>query len=175
MRRTMTALFLSLAACAAGAQSSRTASFPSVEGKDLNDRSLSLPADFAAPASLVFVAFERSQQEEVDTWKPFVTEMQRLRPGLRFYELPAIGKGYTWLRGFIDGGMRSGIPDPDLRASTVTLYIDVAPFVKALGIESTKKIAAFVVAPSGEILARSSGRWSESSAAPLAEALKALP
>jgi hypothetical protein len=32
-----------------------------------------------------------------------------------------------------------------------------------------------VVAPSGEILARSSGRWSESSAAPLAEALKALP
>jgi hypothetical protein len=54
--------------------------FPTVEGKDLNDRRLTLPADFAAPASLVFVAFERKQQGEVDSWKPFVQEMQRMRP-----------------------------------------------------------------------------------------------
>jgi hypothetical protein len=170
----MTTLLLSLAAFA-GAQGSAPAAFPPVEGKDLNDRSISLPGDFAGPASLVFVAFERSQQEEVDSWKPFVQEMQRLRPGLRFYELPTIGKGYTWLRGFIDGGMRSGIPDPNLRASTITLYIDVAAFVKALGVETTKKIAAFVIAPSGEILGRSSGRYTAAVAAPLAEALKTLP
>jgi hypothetical protein len=171
----MTALVFSLAACAAGAQGSTPAAFPPVEGKDLNDRTLSLPGDFAGPASLVFVAFERSQQEEVDTWKPFIQEMQRLRPGLRFYELPTIGKGYAWLRGFIDGGMRSGIPDPNLRASTVTLYIDVAPFVKALGVESTKRIAALVITPSGEILGRSSGRYTAAAAAPLAEALQGMP
>ena len=174
MRATMTTL-LSLAAFAAGAQGSAPAGFPPVEGKDLNERTLSLPGDFAGPASLVFVAFERSQQEDVDSWKPFVQEMQRLRPGLRFYELPEIGKGYTWLRGFIDGGMVSGIPDPNLRASTITLYIEVAPFVKALGVETTKTIAAFVVAPSGEILGRSSGRYTQPAAEPLAEALKALP
>jgi hypothetical protein len=175
----MTVLLLSLAAGSAGAQAAAgptaPALFPPVEGKDLNDRALSLPADFAGPASLVFVAFERSQQEEVDTWKGFVREMQSLRPGLRFYELPTIGKGYAWLRGVIDGGMRSGIPDPAQRASTVTLYIEVPPFARALGVQSTKSIAAFVVAPSGEILGRSSGRYSEAAAAPLAEALRGLP
>ena len=134
----MTTLLFSFAAFA-GAQGTAPAAFPRVEGKDLNNRSISLPGDFAGPASLVFVAFERSQQEEVDSWKPFVQEMQRLRPGLRFYELPTIGKGYTWLRGFIDGGMRSGIPDPNLRASTITLYIDVAAFVKALGVKQRRR------------------------------------
>jgi hypothetical protein len=57
----------------------------------------------------------------------------------------------------------------------VTLYIDVAPFAKGLGIESTKAIAVFLVTPSGEILGSSAGRYTESAAAPLADAIRALP
>jgi hypothetical protein len=172
MKLAITLVVLALAAGALGAEA--PAAFPPVDGKDLNDTPLRLPADFAAPASLVFVAFERSQQAEVDTWKPFVKEMVARRPGLRFYELPVIGQGYAWLRGVIDGGMRYGIPDPALRASTVTLYIDVPPFARALGVESTKRMTVLVVAPTGEILARSSGRYTAETAAPIEEALKAL-
>jgi hypothetical protein len=73
----------------------------------------------------------------------------------------------------IDNGMRSGIPDRETRAATVTLYTDVAAFMRALGVESTRDIAVLVVTPTGEILARVSGRYSEKTAAPIERALVA--
>jgi hypothetical protein len=76
-------------------------------------------------------------------------------------------------RGFIDGGMRSGIPDNDTRASTVTFSLDVAAFARALGIESTKTITVLLVTPSGELLARTTGLYSPEAAAPLSAVMDA--
>ena len=163
-----------LAAFGVQAQTNILKRFPVVRGSDLNGRAVSLPADFAGPASIVFVAFEMHQQDDVDSWQPFVQKMRQSTPSLGVFELPTISRGYLLMRFIIDNGMRSGIHDPSARASTITLYIDVKAFTQDLGLETTKSIAVLVVRPSGEILARASGRYSEEGAAMIGAALEAL-
>jgi hypothetical protein len=161
-----------LAAFGVQAQTGPERRFPAVTSTDLNGRAVSLPADFAGPASIVFVAFEMHQQDDVDSWQPFVQKMRQSTPSLGVFELPTISRGYLLMRFIIDNGMRSGISDTATRASTITLYIDVKAFTRDLGLETTKSIAVFVVRPSGEILARASGRYSEEGAATIGAALK---
>jgi hypothetical protein len=59
-----------------------TVRFPSVSSRNLNGRMMNLPNDFQAPASIVFVAYERNQQSQVDSWKPFVTDLRQRFPAL---------------------------------------------------------------------------------------------
>lgn len=163
-----------LMAAHAMGQDSVHLAFPKVSGNDLNGRPLALPGDFAGSVNLVFIAFEMRQQREVDTWGSFAQEMRKAHPGLQAYELPTIGRGYGIIRGFIDGGMRSGIRDTQIRASTITLYLDVGAFTRALEIESTKSISVVLTKPSGEVLAMVSGPFSDETAAPIVAALDAL-
>ena len=85
-----------------------------------------------------------------------------------------MARSYLLMRFIIDNGMRSGITDRAARAATITLYIDVKEFTRALGLRDTKQIAVFVVTPSGEILARAVGRFSEEGAAEISRGLKAV-
>jgi hypothetical protein len=167
-----TAIFVSALATPA-AQGQPAPVFPNIRSADLNGRSLSLPGDFPAPFSLVFVAFEMRQQADVDSWRPFVEQARSKRPALGVFELPTIARGFRLMQFVIDNGMRSGIADRETRAATVTLYTDVAAFMRALGVESTKEIAVIVVTPTGGILARVSGRYSEEAAVPIERVLSA--
>ena len=133
--------------------------FPSVTGHDLNGRVLQLPKDFAGETDLVFIAFVRGQQADVDTWKPFADDLEKKHPSLKAYELPVLGRGYSLVRGFIDGGMRSAIKDEAARAATVTLYIDKAPFRKSLGIASEDRITVLLVKRDGSVLWHATGRY----------------
>jgi len=85
-----------------------------------------------------------------------------------------MSRSYLIMRFIIDNGMRSGITDTAARASTITLYIDVKEFTRALGLQDTKQIGVFVVTPDGEILARVMGRFSEEGAAEISRALNAV-
>jgi hypothetical protein len=171
MKKGTVILLSTLAALAAHGQPAPV--FPNIKSADLNGRSLNLPGDFPAPFSLVFVAFEMRQQTDVDSWRPFVEQARKRRPSLGVFELPTISRGYRLMQFVIDNGMRSGITDRETRAATVTLYTDVAAFRQALGIGSTKEIAVLVVTPTGGILARVSGRYTEEAAAPIEKALSA--
>ncbi|MDR3747630.1 MAG: hypothetical protein P4M04_05705 [Acidobacteriota bacterium] len=55
-------------------------------------------------------------------------------------------------RWFIDSGMRRGIPDPNARARTITLYIDKKPFEQALQLPTEKTVYALLVDRSGKVL-----------------------
>jgi hypothetical protein len=170
--KTVTAILVSgLAALAAHGQPAPV--FPNIKSADLNGKSISLPGDFPVPFSLVFVAFEMRQQADVDSWRSFVEQARKKRPTLGVFELPTLARGFRLMQFVIDNGMRSGITDRETRAATVTLYTDVTAFRKAIGIGSTKEIAVLVVTPSGEILARVSGRYTEEAAAPVQRALNA--
>ncbi len=133
--------------------------FPNVVGKNLAGKVFRLPADFEAPLNLVFIAFQRRQQDDVDSWKPLVENVARRFPQVRVYEIPTLSRSYTLFRGFIDGGMRAGIPDPSTRAATITLYIDKGPYDESLGITSEDEITVMLVRPSGEIIWRATGRY----------------
>jgi hypothetical protein len=161
------ALSAGLLADALSAESPR---FPQLQATSLAGRSLSLPADFGSPAALVFVAFAMKQQSDIDAWKPFVDAVRAKRAGLPVWELPTIGSGYKFMRGIIEGGMRSGIPSQAAREATVTLFLDAAGFAK--GIEAGMgEIAVLVVAPDGRILGRTGGRPSPAAESAIEAAL----
>ena len=159
-------------ATAAGANGATM--FPSVESQNLNGRPVKLPEDFTAPASIVFVAYLRGQQAQVDSWKSFVTGMRERFPAIGVFEIPTLAKGDAPFRWFIDGGMRRGISDPSARDSTITLYIDKKPFNEALGIMSERDITVLLVEPSGVVRWRSAGSYLPEKAAALTEAFAAL-
>jgi hypothetical protein len=171
MKRGTAIILSTLAAFAAHGQPA--AAFPTLKGADLNGRLLTLPRDFPAPFSLVFVAFEMRQQADVDSWRPFVEAARKARPSLAVFELPTMARGYRLMQFVIDNGMRSGIPDRETRAATVTLYTDVKAFTRAMGIQTTRQIVVLIVTPAGKVLGHVSGRYSPETAAPIDTVLNA--
>lgn len=142
------------------------ATFPNIEGDNLNNRRIVLPAGIDAPYALLLVAFEREQQADVDTWLPAARELTNDHANLEYYELPVIPSGYGLVRGWIDGGMRGGIPAFAARERTVTVYTDVAKFKRLAGFDSPA-IRAVLVDRQGLVY------WSGAGAA-TPEALSAL-
>jgi hypothetical protein len=145
--------------------------FPSVTGRSLTGRTFRLPADFEGDLNIVLVAFKRHQQNDVDTWTPYLSPLAARHATLRVYELPTLGRGYRLMRPIIDGGMRGGIPDSAVRGATITLYIDKAPFRDALGIPDENRIHVLLVDPTGRILWRSAGPYTADAVAELEKRL----
>ncbi len=148
--------------------------FPPLQAANLEKRSLNLPGDFEGSRNLLLVAFQREQQAQVDTWLREMKRFEEVDPGFRYYELPTIQRPNRLLRWIIDSGMRRGIPDPKARARTITLYIDKAPFLKALGITDEKRIYGFLVDRTGRVLWRTEGAFGESKGLSLRDTLTKL-
>jgi hypothetical protein len=145
--------------------------FPAVSGNSLMKRKFSLPADFEGELNVVLIAFKRNQQDDVDTWTPHLRALAANHPGLKVYELPVLPRSITIMRGFIDGGMRSGIPDTAVRATTITLYINKTPFKKSLDIRSEEHIEVVLVDRKGVIHWRAQGLFDEAALTTLEQAL----
>jgi hypothetical protein len=142
--------------------------FPPVSGANLEGRHFNLPNDFEGALNVVLVAFQRQQQDDVDTWTPFLRGLAAEHADLRVYELPTLGRRYIPMRWMIDGGMRRGIPDKAVRMTTITLYIDKSPYRRALGLGDESQIYVLLVDRAGTILWRGAGRHSDALAAELA-------
>jgi hypothetical protein len=97
--------------------------FPRLIAANLEKETFSLPEDFAGDRNLLLIAFQREQQQNVDTW---LNQMKRFEhsSGFLYYELPTIDRLNPIARWFINSGMRRGIPDRNARARTITLYLD---------------------------------------------------
>ncbi|BCS35900.1 hypothetical protein TBR22_A51350 [Luteitalea sp. TBR-22] len=160
--------FLTLALALALADGAR---FPTVTSKNLEGRPMTLPRDFAGTRNVVFVAFKREQQAQVDSWVPFVKGTVGRIPDTEYYEVPTIGPLIRLLQWTINRGMRGGIPDVKARERTVTLYLDKAPFKTSLGITTEDTIHVFVVERAGQVLWRETGAFTEAKGASLAAAL----
>ncbi len=127
--------------------------FPQITAKNLNNEEVTLPDDLSENPALVLVAFKQRQQVNVNTWLDQLDLIESTIDGVRVIETPTIsGKKWGWMAGFIDGGMRSGIPDPEARARTITLYTDVGTFRQALGLESEDTIYGVLLDEQGEVI-----------------------
>jgi hypothetical protein len=97
--------------------------FPAVAGSSLAGLRVVIPHDLAGAPALLLVAFRRGTQADVDRWQSFAGD--RL-PGLYRLEVPVIPRLiFRPLAGWIDGGMRAGVPR-DLWDGVVTIYEDGA-------------------------------------------------
>jgi hypothetical protein len=148
--------------------------FPQVNGSSLTRRKFSLPADFEGELNVVAIAFKRKQQEDVDTWMPYLRPLTTDHAGLKVYELPVLSRSLTLMRGVIDGGMRGGIPDSAVRATTITLYINKTPFKKALAITTEDHITVVLVDRAGTIHWRAAGVFNEAALMELTQKLAAI-
>jgi hypothetical protein len=157
-------LLASTFAIATHAQQTDTTSignFPSLKSETLEKQAVQLPQDFQGERNLLFIAFERKQQKEIDTWLAQMKRYEDLDKAFRYYEIPTIDKMNRFTRWFINTGMRNGIPDKKARERTITLYIDKEPFKRSLQISDEKKIYALVVDRSGNVLWRATGAYDE--------------
>ena len=148
--------------------------FPAVRGSSLSGREYSLPADFEGEVNLVLVAFQRWQQELVDTWLPTARRLAETYPTLRYYELPTISRLNFLARAFIDSGMRAGIPDPTARATTITLYLDKLSFRQALELPEEETIYVMLVDRQGQVLWRADGAFAPETGQELEQAIARL-
>jgi hypothetical protein len=152
----------------------QTTVFPSVSGSNLERREFNLPQDFEGNLNLVALAFEQWQQTDVNSWLPTVSKLSGLYSGLRFYELPTLTRVNGLFQSFIDGGMRSGIPDKATREVTITLYLDRAAFMRSLEIPDTKAIILLLGDNTGKIYWRGGGAFDETQAEGLEQTLITL-
>jgi hypothetical protein len=161
------ALLCALALLSAGPVSAQT--LPPIKAADLNKKPVSWPAGLPAARTILLIAFERKQQAQIDTW---VAGLRLKAPGApAWFEVPMIKDPGRFIRGFIDGGMRRGIPSPADRARVVTVYGDKKALLKSMGIASEAVVHAVVVERSGRITARVSGEYSPAGAAQIMAAV----
>jgi hypothetical protein len=168
-----------LLACILGiavhAQQANTASignFPPLKSETLEKQAVQLPQDFQGERNLLFIAFEREQQKDIDTWLTQMKRYEDIDKGFRYYEIPTIEKMNRFMRWFINTGMRNGIPDKKARERTITLYIDKEPFKRSLQIPDEKKIYGMVVDRSGNVLWRATGPYDDANGKSLQQFLE---
>ena len=147
--------------------------FPNVQARDLEGLDVRLPVAFVGDRNVVMVAFQRKHQTMVDSWVPWLEEHAASDPGLRFYELPTIGRIWTPARSMIDGGMAAAIRDPVVLRRTFTIYGDVRRLTRPLGIESRSTISLFVVDGNGMVRWSGVGGFDETTACDVDSVLQA--
>ena len=161
------ALFLCLAlllGSVAAHADEATGTFPTLETADLNKRKLTLPADLPGDPTLAFVAYYRKHQGAIDEW---VDVLAGQLPGVPWIELPVVGKRGAIMRGFINGGMRSGIKDESVRARTITLFEKRSWINENIGLSTTEDIHVIVINRDGSVPLKITGSVTEEKLAQL--------
>lgn len=129
--------------------------FPTMTGATLTGETLTIPDDFMGDYSLVIVPFTEEQQIKAETWLPFARELAAENPQLSYYNLPVFPDISPPIRTFIRTGMSVAITDAELRALTITVFLeDRETLLEALQISDTEQIQVFLLNDGGEVLWR---------------------
>jgi hypothetical protein len=104
-----------------------------VEGTALNDKEWRIPEDFAGQPTLILIGYKQDTQFDIDRW---LLGLREAKVRVPVYEVPTIpGMAPRIFSGYIDAGMRSGIPSEDW-GGVITLYGDAAPVARFTGNEN---------------------------------------
>jgi hypothetical protein len=104
-----------------------------VQAKDLNGRPFAFPADTTGTPAIGVFAYRGKDQAEATRIMTMVERIGQANPGITVREFPVISAP-SLARGFINRGMRSGIPSIQARAQVITLYVpDLYVWQRATG------------------------------------------
>jgi hypothetical protein len=122
--------------------------FPTVTGTNLNKEAIVIPDRYKGKVVLLLIGYTQRAQFDIDRWI-----LGALQADVRaeIVEVPTIaGMMPQMVQGFIDDGMRSGIPSSDW-ASVITVYGDAPKIVAALGNERPQSAYAILLNKEGRI------------------------
>jgi hypothetical protein len=146
------------------------ARFPAVSGEALDGTPFAAPRDLASGRMVALVGFALEHRTELETWVPYLDALVRSRPGVRARLFLGIGVPKL-MRGAIVAAMKAAVGAPELRASTIPLFVDVDAFARELGIADRTHLTILLVEPDGRMTWRGSGPYSEATGASLTAAL----
>jgi hypothetical protein len=158
-------LTFTLTACIGSGQNSPSAvseakQFPIMTGIDLLGDDRAVPDSFQGTYNIVTVAFQREQQEQVNTWIEYATPLIKDNDTIRYYELPIIYEMSAMKRFWVNNGMRAGIPDADARERTITVYTERDTLINKMNWDKDK-ITTYILDNNGNILWRKDGVFDE--------------
>jgi len=145
------ALILFLGACGSTRpnRSPVSETFPSVEGKALSGETWRLPEDLAGAPAILLIGYKQNAQFDIDRW---LIAFAMVGVQTKVLEVPTIeGLAPGVFSGQIDGGMRSGIPEPVWEA-VVTIYGDAPEVVEFTGNENGLNARVLVLDPEGRVV-----------------------
>ena len=122
--------------------------FPAVEGEALDGTPMRLPDALSGEPAVLLIGYVQDAQFDIDRWLLGLLQAEVAVP---IYEVPTIESLVaTQLRGTIDDGMRSGIPEEDW-SSVVTVYGDAGEIVALTGNEQPRNARVVVLDPAGRV------------------------
>ncbi|MGD1956998.1 MAG: hypothetical protein ACFBZ9_17575 [Sphingomonadales bacterium] len=125
--------------------------FPEVKTEDLIGAKAVFPADFPGDPTLVLVAFERKQQEDIDRWVTALSLKDDV--SIPWIEMPTVARRYRLMKPLLDGWMRDGIPAIADQQRVFPVYTRRKSFLSALGVTKSDTVLAVVARPNGQICA----------------------
>ncbi len=146
--------------------------FPALRVRDLEGIEYVIPDELPGGPHVIILAFQRGHQAIVDRWKLPLEAVAERHPGTEVWEVPSLSRAWRLFRSQIDGGMRAGIPDVDVRRHTLTTYTDLSALAGALDLDALETVHVFVVGCEGSIHWHGEG---DPSPGALAELEAALP
>lgn len=148
--------------------------FPRIKGKTVNGDRRTLPADFTGQLNIVLLAFTQYQQADVDSWMSFLNDLKQDNRYIQVYEVPVVERMFFFKRLLLDSWMHKGIPDPDMRDRTITLYTNVSEFLSSLNLTHIETIYTLLVDHEGTVYWRGSGPYRDNQASDLMLKLRLL-
>lgn len=134
--------------------------FPTLTGIDLMGVDRTIPETFDGKYNLIAVAFERGQQEIINTWITEADKLEASNENFKFYEIPVIYKLNALWRTWINNGMRSGIPDENSRLRTITIYTERDKFLDFMKMNKDT-VYLLLLDQNGKIIWQETGNASE--------------
>jgi len=142
-----------------------------VQGNTLTKQAVTLPDSYRGKITLMLVGYTQKAQFDIDRWI-----LGALQSDIKaeIVEVPTIaGMMPQMVQGFIDNGMRSGIPKSDW-ASVVTVYEDAPKIIEALGNERPQSAYAVLLNKEGRIVWTSNSGYSATQVLELKKRVESL-
>ncbi len=130
--------------------------FPEIKARSLSGKEYTFPAQASGKITLIVVAFKRQSQPVINQWVEMWENNYGHDDNYDFYEIPMLASGWKIMRGFIDGGMQSGVPE-SRHDKTATYYGPLDQYFKDLEINDSSIPYFFLLTRDGNIAWRSSG------------------
>lgn len=125
--------------------------FPTMSGNNLNREEVTVPNDVNNKPLLVILAFQQYHQKTVDDIIRQV-ESEIDNETINIIETPILAGSSKLFQAYLDGIMRGGIPDYDIRARTITIYGDKENILNTLNISDENVYWYLVEKDSSNIL-----------------------